>query len=251
MENIKMKNSKNRWFVINTLSIIEYFSDIPLFFLKKDDVVKQVKLDFDDIRKAEKTNKEEQAPYRTLELLHMEKIYEADTKDLQNLFEVKFNEAKINKGFKTKERFALHEAKEIYLHRYTLIDWLPILEQWLDFLKTFHKNENLKPPIATNRETSTGHGVTGHGLALYLFFLEQVNNFVKPADKNYPAWTATAREYNVHITGQTLAAYYKRFARDIEERKKHYQEAAIAFKVFPDEQALKNFNKETKFKQRE
>lgn len=138
---IRQKNEENETDLLQMLSIVSYFEEknvkIQLFFTGNDHFKEQGKTDYREINEAKKAKPcvvVKQA-WRTRDLLHLERIHEADDNQLKGLFHEKFESSKIQYGFKTEAKFAKNEIKKIHFSYGKYVRWFPILEQWFDFLK--------------------------------------------------------------------------------------------------------------------
>jgi hypothetical protein len=130
--NLSKEHQENKIKLLRKLSIVSYFNTetlkIPLFFSGNEHYINQVKLDMS-----------ENKSWRTSDMM-LERIYEAEFSNIEALFEIKFNEAKRDLGFKTKVLFAKYEAAKVKLKYVNEFDFFPILKQWSDFLENINAN---------------------------------------------------------------------------------------------------------------
>lgn len=127
----------------NRLSAVAYFAPmegngvkVPMFTNTSNDEFRAiVKEELNEIRAAEaEGNKRVPNPYKSRDIMYLERVFEISPNNLISLFNEKFDEAKAL-GFKTTSRYAKHELKDLELHYKASMGWFPLFEQWKDLLK--------------------------------------------------------------------------------------------------------------------
>ncbi len=140
-----INHNQQRFELTTKMYIVSYFKndsiEINLFTPNNNTFKEAAKLDLEDIRKGEAINDFTIATWRTNDL-SLNIIREAHHKDFVTLLNDKFNEAKINQGYKIIETFCKDEAKDLKLRYSKYFDWFPILRQWCGFLEGY---KNLPP----------------------------------------------------------------------------------------------------------
>ncbi|WP_074937542.1 hypothetical protein [Algibacter lectus] len=129
---METKHNLIAW-TLEFIGTIHYFEDIRLHNELNNSALKELcKEDLKGIRNDTITR-----PYNIQDEIVLGAIYESDERELLNLFEKKFEKAKNNNGFKTKEAFAKYEYKyqKGIWKNHDITKWIPIAKQWLNLLK--------------------------------------------------------------------------------------------------------------------
>lgn len=137
MTNKHSNKDKSIFLCTEYLGAIHYFDNIQLHnFLSNNELKILCKKDLENLR-----IDKQKRPYNIQDELALSGFYEADLKELNKLFEAKFNQSN---RFRTKETFAKYEhdyMKGIWSNT-DILKRIPISKQWLEFLENIADNKD-------------------------------------------------------------------------------------------------------------
>lgn len=154
-EKARVRNEVNKIDLLhNRLSAVAYFAPIedssvkiPMFTMTSNEEFREiVKQELSEIRQAEaEGNKRVTNPYKSRDIMALERVFETSRSNLILLLNDKFANAKLL-GFKTLAVFAKHELQQLDRHYKASMGWFPLFDQWKDFLKEISHTGTLPTP---------------------------------------------------------------------------------------------------------
>ncbi len=154
----KSHNTNNKWIstIHSILSLISYFDFVGLHKYGNHFLASKCREDLVQIRKGIEEKKLIDRPWRTQDEIVLGRIEEADIKDFIKLFDLKYQEAVANRGFKTQKVFAQKElqSRRALWGNHNLEEWFPIATQWLLFLQEVASEEHSDLNVKVEADSS-------------------------------------------------------------------------------------------------